>query len=375
MYKNLFLPVSIITATIIGAGIFGLPYVFYKAGFVAGLFYLFLFTAVFIIIHLMYADVISRTDNLHLFAGYAKIYLGETGKWLAALTSIVGMTLILTAYLILAGKFVGLIFPSLSPTYSMLIFWALASIPIFWGVQRLALSEFWITLCIVSIVFLIFFYGIGFTQNTSTVWAADFAYLFLPYGVVLFSLSGRSAIPAVIHYFQKNNELAKKAKQAIILGTALPALIYIIFAIGIINISGTVSEDSLSGLMQNLPLWLTWALGLLGIISIWSTYATLGRDIRKSLEADFNFRIGWWPGITVSLLPLLIYLAGLRNFFQLISLVGGIFIGLESLFIVLIWQQARKINPHKALLKKIPALVPYLLLIVFILGIILEIRK
>ena len=69
MYKNFILPAGLLAETIIGAGMFALPYVFQKSGIGLGLFYLFFFGLVSILIHLMYADIILRTSENHRFAG------------------------------------------------------------------------------------------------------------------------------------------------------------------------------------------------------------------------------------------------------------------------------------------------------------------
>ena len=46
-YKEIGLPAGLLSSLIIGAGIFALPYVFYRAGFLVGLFYLVIFSIVF----------------------------------------------------------------------------------------------------------------------------------------------------------------------------------------------------------------------------------------------------------------------------------------------------------------------------------------
>src|SRR5271157_5851443 len=131
MFKKFILPSSLLMASIIGAGIFALPYVFQKAGIIVGLFYLIIFAAVFALIHLMYGDVIIKTGERHRFVGYANKYLGVGGRWLAVLTSIIGTLFILTVYLILAISFIKLLWPAGPETYKILIFWIIASAAIF----------------------------------------------------------------------------------------------------------------------------------------------------------------------------------------------------------------------------------------------------
>ena len=58
--KNFIVAIALLAGTIIGAGIFSLPYVFKVVGFWVGVLCLVLFTGVYTVIHLMYAAVIKR---------------------------------------------------------------------------------------------------------------------------------------------------------------------------------------------------------------------------------------------------------------------------------------------------------------------------
>ena len=78
----------------------------------------------------------------------------------------------------------------------------------------------------------------------------------------------------------------------------------------------------------------------MGITSLWITYIVIGRDIKKSLEHDFNLPVIFSGGV-VSVVPVLLYVAGFQSFLKLISFSGAIIIGLEGIFIVLMWLRAR----------------------------------
>ena len=78
-YQNFFLPVAILADLVIGAGVFTLPYVFVKSGFLIGVIYLVVFGIVALVIHLMYAEVVIKTKARHRLIGYANIYLGKFG--------------------------------------------------------------------------------------------------------------------------------------------------------------------------------------------------------------------------------------------------------------------------------------------------------
>lgn len=377
MYKNIILPASLLAGTIIGAGVFALPFVFQKAGIVTGLFYLGLFSACFIFIHLMYADLILKTEggrNFHRFPGYAKIYLGNWGFWTSILMTIVGMLFVLTVYLILSISFVNLIKPiglNISDASKLLIFWLFGSAAIFLGIRRIALSEFLITGGIIVIILIIFGYGLSHFGKIISVQAFNLQNIFLPYGAVLFALSGRVAIPAVVSYFQKIRRPLAEIKKPIILGTLLPALVYLLFVFGIWGLSEVVSEDAISGLVGQIPKEVLALIGVFGLISLWSSYIVIGLDIKNALKFDLRFpKI--LAGLTVVVLPPLLYFWGFQSFLILVSLIGGIFIALEGIFIVLMWFKASKLKAEQIIFKKLNPLIVYILILIFVVGIIYE---
>ncbi len=370
MFKSVILPAGLLSGTIIGAGVFALPFVFEKAGLITGVFYLLLFSFVFFIIHLMYSDVILKTEGAHRFVGYAQIYLGKLGEMVAIVTTFAGMIFTLVAYLILSVSFINLIILDVSDILKLLFFWVIGSLAIFININRLAIFELIITALIATIVFIILFYGApSFLEGVSKIELFNINYIFLPYGAVLFSLSGRVAIPALIGYLKKNNLPIEKIAPSVALGSLLPALIYLLFVISIFGIYQGVSEDAISGLLNRLPQWLLSLLGFLGIISLWSTYIVIGRDIKKSFSYDFSVpeKIA---GLLAVFLPILLYFAGFKNFLSLIGVIGGVFIGLEGILIILIWKKSFEKNLGSFIFKRSYPVIRYLLIVIFALGLI-----
>ena len=392
MYRNIILPAGILAGTIIGAGVFALPYTINKAGTLTGLFYLAVFTSLMILVHLMFADVILRTKGEHRFTGYAEIYLGNFAKWVIFFATVIGMILILSAYLILSISFINLIYPGWPILYKVLGFWIFGSAPILWRVKKLATAELISIYGIIAIILIIFSYGLGNIGRILEAPILNLTYVFLPYGAILFALSGRVAIPAVVDYLRRSPGLMHKtketdedskdasiglvnnAKQSIIIGTLAPAILYFIFILAIFGLSGTISQDSVSGLIGQLPQPLLLLLGLLGLISIWSTYIVIVYDVERSLEFDFKFP-ALLAGLVTIFAPLLLYLVSSQSFLGLVSLVGSIFIGLEGIFIVLMWRRLSKLNTENSIFKKLNPAIPYILLFIFVLGIITEVIK
>ncbi len=375
MYRNFILPVSLLAGTIIGAGMFALPYSFEKAGIITGLLYVLLFGGVFTIIHPMYAEIGLRNKDHHRLVGHAEKYLGPLGRYITVITSVLGMLFALTIYLVLSLSFIHLMFPNAAEIYALLIFWCLGSLAIFLEVNNLALSEFIITVGMISIIMIITGVGLAQGEKIFELPLVNTASLLVPLGAVLFSLSGRVAIPAVVGYFRKNNLDPKGIRPAIITGTMLPALFYFLFVIGILGLSSNVSEDAIKGIEGSVNPILMWLLGALGIISLWSSYIVIGRDLSKSLEYDFAIPKIFKISIVV-FFPLLLYYAGFQSFVALVALAGSIFVGMESILVVAMWRKAQK-EPYTGpvMIRKSYSILQYGIMLVFICGVVYEIIK
>lgn len=362
-YKELVLPAALLSSLIIGAGMFALPYLFNASGILIGVFYLIAAAFIFTLIHLRYADIIEHTSGRHRFAGYARFYFGKAGFWLGAVVTGLGLILVLTAYLSLGPVFLELLIPAMGDSLSFYLFWGVGAAAILASLNRLKNFEFLATLGMLVIILVLFSLGLGKGDVTNLL-SFNPALIFLPYGAVLFALYGRPAISSLKTYFEDNNLPFRNLRKAIILGTALPAGFYLLFAMGIIWLSPQgVTPDSLSGLLLA-PSGIVALIGVLGIFAIWTSYFLLGFEVRDILRYDFKL-----PSFLAILLtiasPLILYLAGLRNFIELITITGGVFLALESIMVILMHQKLRG-RAHKGEL---------ILIAAFILGGLYEIFK
>lgn len=325
---------------IIGAGMFALPYVFARAGVVTGLFYLAVFAGVFVAVHRMYAQIVIETNGKHRLVGCAKIYLGQWGFWVSLLTSGIGLLLILTAYLALASDFLRLILPGLSGSVGLYVFWFVSSFAVLLSLRRLAKLEFVATVAIGVIIFTLFVAGLLRGSEVS-VPLVNPSLVLIPYGVVLFSLSGRAAISSLYMYYKRRKLDSSQIYRAVTWGTIAPAVLYVFFVLAVFLLSGNaVSPDALSGLAASVPRALLVLTGLLGVFVLWTSYLFLGLEVKGVLHLDLGVK-SWLSLLVVFFVPLALYLSGLSNFIQLIGIVGGVFLAMESVLVVLIYSRLK----------------------------------
>lgn len=347
--------VGLLAGGIIGAGVFSLPFAFNLAGLFTGFFYLAIAAGVYILLHMMYADVLLKTAGEHRFIGLAKTYLGRGAGLFAVLMGVVQMIFVLTIYLVLSKSFLALITSVGDEAQHIFVFWMLGSLAIFLNLRRIALSELLVTISIVAIIALIFVLGVlNFDRLAAAPVIADSRFWLVPLPAILFALSGRVVIPAVVRFLRERNggeDNRRHIFQVIVWGTLLPALVYGLFVIGAIGLSGVVSEDAVSGLIGQISPVFLLIIGALGILSLWSSYILVGLDVYETLRFDLNspkpVRL-----LLVVAAPLLLYAAGFTSFLGLVSFVGGIFLVFEGLFVIAMYRSAHGLTgfftgPHR----------------------------
>lgn len=368
------MPTGLLAGTIIGAGVFALPFVFKTAGLSAGIFYLGLGAIVYAIIHLMYADLVLVTGGEHRFVGLAEIYLGKGASLLGLFMAVVQMIFVMTIYLILSVSFLNLVFGENFDIYKLGAFWVLGSLAIFLKTRRLAFLETLIAWGMVAIIAVLFFFGLDRPEFIGkTPFYPNFAQILLPLGPIFFSLAGRVAIPSLVQYFRlpgvgHNHALIKRT---VVWGTVLPAIVYTAFIFGILGLSPAVSEDSVSGLVGYAPAGLLMVVGILGILSLWSSYIVVGLDVKNTLALDLKISPTIRDAIVVAF-PVILYLVGFQNFLGLVGFVGGIFLALESILVVFMWLKAKEKTGKLPLLGKFSPALAVLFVLPFVAALIYE---
>ncbi|MBI2122415.1 MAG: hypothetical protein HYT98_04860 [Candidatus Sungbacteria bacterium] len=327
--------VLVLSGMIIGVGMFAIPYSFAQVGFWLGTLELIVLSGIILLFHLLYGEVVLQTPEFHRLPGYAALYLGRLAVFLARFSALFGITGVLLAYILLGSKFLQYIFLSFDIGGSN-VFWALAvtlaaALITFFPLRReAAINGILTSVLIVFVVFLSVFL-LFFDFDAGHLAGLTLSNLFIPYGVLLFALSGGAVIPDLVMVLGRERS---GVRRAIVAGTLIPAVLYFLFALAVVGTLGAgVGEDTISSLGVLDLKYLVFFGSLIGFLAVFTSFIVLGKSFQLLLNLDFKFpRIMAW--IIATLLPFILYLAGLHNFIAIIGAVGAIAVGIDSLLVI-----------------------------------------
>ena len=370
--RNFIQATSILIGTIVGAGIFGLPYAFSKVGFFPGIFYLLFLGIVFLITKFCYTEVILRTKDDMEMSGYVRRYLGKNWQILITVSLILGIFSALIAYTIGVGQFLYAILGSVlggSQIFWSLCFWILASILVFKGIGIISKVELFMAFGLIAIVLIVFVMSYSYI-DVNNLKSFNLQNLFFPYGAVLFALGGATAIPTMRRMLSNNVKLLRKA---IVLGLSIPILIYILFSLTVIGVSGEfVSETAVTGLAKITNGGILLIGGIFGILAMTTSFLALGHVLMQLFRRDYKVpRFPAWA-LTV-FVPLVVFLLGLRSFIVVISFAGGILSGIQGIALITSYYRAKTMgNREPEFNFNLAKPIAYVIYAVFFFGIVYQ---
>jgi len=340
VFRRTLVPAGILSSLIVGAGVFSLPYIFVRAGTVYGLLCLILFVLVMATTHSRYAEIIDKDGKDKRFIGYAEKHLGSRGRIAGLIFVVGGITFALAVYLSLAPSFFSLIFPSSMGMIAALLFWAIGSVMVFFGVKKAASAGTMLFIAMAAIILVLGGFSLigGKTPDISSMSLFDPLNLILPFGPILFSLSGRSALSFIRDSYDDKDYSLKIFKKAIWIGTAVPAVLYIFFIYATISLSSSgVTPDAISGL-AGVPFGILATVGVLGLLATLTSYIFLGMEYVGILTKDV--KVPYLPAcLILGVAPLAIYFFGTSDFIRLVGVTGGVFLAAESIMVVIMGQR------------------------------------
>lgn len=369
MNRRFWYAVFALVGTTVGAGIFGLPFVFFKAGFLVGLAELLVLTLVMILVQQILGEIALRTRGRKRLVGYDEEYLGPAWKFFSALAVILGASGAVLIYVILGGEFLAAVFGT-DKFFSSLAFFAVWFLAILARPKTFGRSEFYIGAFAFFIIALLPLFNLGYIDldNLKNLNLGD---SFLPYGVILFAIAGYSVIPEMEEILgdQKN-----KLRKAIVLGTLIPVAAYAAFTFTVVGVSGSLtSRDAISGLALATNSRFLLILGsFLGLLTVSGAALSQGIFLKETFMYDLKIR-NWRAWALTGAIPLGAFLLGARDFLYVIGFVGAVIFGFRVVDILLIHKRAKKSEIIPAYEIILPAWGYYALGSLAILGAILEI--
>ncbi len=363
---------AVLVGTMVGVGIFGIPFAFAKAGFWVGTAWLVGLALIVILFDLVFAELVLSSPGTHQVVGYINIWLGPLGRALMTCALLISMYGALLAYMIVSGEFLHNVlsqFLAVNPQWYSIGFASMLSLMWFIRLRTMAVFEIVLVGLYASIIAVIA--GIGFPHiqwDHITAWTPE--YWHLPYGVLLFAFAGMSAIPLQRELLSGRERLMRPA---IITAVSIVAVLYLIFAFTIVGISGDItSPESFAGLFGTFGMPVIILGSCLGLLTMTTSYILLGTALFETFHRDYRIRpIHAWMLTLVP--PLLMFVSGLRNFIDVIGLVGAVAIGFQSVLVLIAYVRSRKNRLRTPEFNiPIPSLLVWCLALIFLAGVVFE---
>ncbi len=334
-----FTAVALIVGTIIGAGVFGIPYAIAQSGFSIGLIHLIVLGIFVTLMTLYMGEVVLRTKEESQFIGLADRYLGRGGKWLMFISMVIGIFGALTAYLVGIGSSVAHLVGIHPPLIYTLIFFAFAAPIIYYGLESISIIGLILSTLLILILFVIIL-GLLPEVQMSNLDYVDFSKAMVPYGVILFACLGYSVIPEVEMLLKKQKN---KMFLAIIFATFICIGLYALFSFTVVGVYGSsvaeIATQSLSGIKNVFGT-------IVAILAMATGFLALGLVMKHvfSLDLKIDKRISW---IIVCFLPLFVVFFVDPGFVDALAFTGTYAGGLTGILSCFLVYNARKKGKRK----------------------------
>lgn len=344
MNKTKLSAIAALVGGTIGVGIFGLPLVFVKAGWLMATIYLVVLAAITLALNLAYGEIILRTRRAHHLIGYATVYLGQWARWLMLFTVTLGFYSALLAYIIVGGDFLsnisGLWSSAWSPELASFIFFAVGALVVAGGLRTLARVDLTMAIFYLAAVGVLAFWSAPHVQLanfTANVWHGH--YWFLPYGAILFAITGLSGIVIQHEILEGKEHFFKKA---IIWGSLIPPVLYLIFSLVFLGVVGDrITPEAIDSLLPWLGNKAIILGSVFGLLAVFTSFVNLSMVMEEVFTFDFKLPrfVAWLLALTP---PYLFFLWQVRDYIKVIGFSGGVAFSIELIILLLVYHKVKK---------------------------------
>lgn len=322
--------------TIIGAGVFAIPYAMKTMGLFAGSFVYWGIALVVLATHLLYAEVILQDASLRRMRlpGHVRKILGEWPGHLALVSHPLNNVGACLAYLILGGEFLAQLASAIGLPDALLswqlIFWLGGAVVVFFGLTFVVRIEAFLTWGLIGLLLLSVLFFLPQTDVALFV-QSHWQTMFVPLGVLLFALSAFNVVPEVVDICNRNR---RKTLLAITVGSCGAAVLSWLFGIFGYAAFGDALSRSPAMLARAFPASFFWLLPTLGFLAVATSFITITQDLRAMiyLELRQSTVIAWMIALGA---PLALLLTIQRDFLVTVDFVGSIFGAVNGMLIAL----------------------------------------
>jgi amino acid permease len=369
--------IAILVGTILGAGFLVLPYTALRAGIVPSTVWFLAATAAVVVLHLLYLEIVFA-GGAHRLPGYARRYLGRWWGHVADASFLFGVFGGLLVYLLLGGRFLHLMIGEhlgtilgISERGAAILFWLASSLCIVANLKMYGRINLVMTITTVSILIALPLGALShFDLRNLTI--APSASFFFPFGIVLFSLVGYLAIPELTALMEEEGVKKSLVPRLVVLGTALASILTFAFMVAVLGVSGQATTPSaIDGLVGRLPPIFVFAGLLLAFVEIATSYVIFGISVKQTLERDFAIAPRRASTLVVAV-PIALYLAGITDFVEVIALLGSVWVSIDSLLILAIFNRLPR---DRIRIVKLPRWGRWVLAAFFVVGAVLSLVR
>lgn len=328
---------GIFIGMVIGAGFFLIPYSIKQSGLIIGIINFIIVFFITLFLHTLYGYIAFYIPERHRFTGYVKIILGNNAQKIAFLNIIFSYYGTFLIYSILGGFFIYNLIPFYSPFFYSLIFLLLGGILFFFNLKAAGDVNFYLTiLLLISILIFSLLLVLKIDlSNFIEINKFSFSNIFLPYGILLFSFSGFSAIPEVVDFFKNKNQL-KEFKTNLKISQFIVGGFYVLFTFSVLGVFGDKTSENI---LSNTDKWSAF-LSLIGFLAVFTSFIVLMIDFKNILLLDY--KISLFFSWAVFFIPTFIFLFFTENnLLKIISITGSIGLGVFGFFILLMFEKIK----------------------------------
>lgn len=353
----------------LGVGVFGLPYAFAKSGFLLGAIELIIVSSLLGVLSFMFAEVVLQTPGVHRVVGYVDMYLGRFWARVMTVDFTLAVWAAIVAYLIIGASFLHALFLPLVDIPSLFFSGFLLAFVFFLthnGVRAFARFELPLML-LLFVLFAALLVRAAPEIRLTNLLPLHFDQMFVPYGVLIFALTGFGVVPSLKALLGKRQE--NRLPHILLLSRVFLGLLYILFALAVVGVTGaSTSEMPFEALAPVFGTGFLVFASLLGVVTTLSIFSSLSLQLNEIFSIDLRL-----PRLLSSLLtfgpPAAVVALGWTDFIRLLQFTGATFGILTMLLLLVVYEVLRR-DPVCALRRclRVPRWVSVLIALTLLAG-------